>query len=251
MDWLSVVAIAYTSGAEAWTQGGVTVRRVLGGTNNALYRVECGEQWYACKLCVADERCRAAREYGALALLHRAGTDIAPQPLLLDESCALLPYPVVIYRWLPGTPLGPSLTAGQLAALLESIQRIHALRRDDWRDAGLPDAWFHWFDYAPYLAELDGFLIKYGGWLVACQAAGQNLRDRLARLVDGCAARSVGPWLRYDRESRQDNTLHIDRIPFREQAKRSWLGHQTAQVRAFFDYLPHNLKLFPLWYQAP
>jgi aminoglycoside phosphotransferase (APT) family kinase protein len=186
-DWLQVVAAAYVSEAANESRGGVSVHRVAGGANNALYRVESGGQQYACKLCVADERRRAMREYGVLYLLQAAGANLAPQPLLLDESCTILPFPAVVYRWLPGEPLGPSLTAGQLAALLQSIQQIHAFRRDDLEHAALPDAWFHWFDFCPYLAELDDFLATYGGWLVTHEPAGRGLRDRLARLVDRCA----------------------------------------------------------------
>jgi hypothetical protein len=66
-------------------------------------------------------------------------------------------------------------------------------------------------------------------------------------LVDGCAAHLGGPWLKYDRESRQENTLHIDRIAFTEQATQSWLDYQTSQVRAFFDYLPHNFNMTWSW----
>jgi len=72
-DWLRVVAAARAAGAGTWTEGGVMVCRVDGGFNNALYRVETGGSCYACKLCVADERRRAAREYGALRLLRAAG----------------------------------------------------------------------------------------------------------------------------------------------------------------------------------
>ena len=185
-DWLHAVATAHAAGAGTWTDGRVTVRRVTGGANNALYQVEAGGQRYACKLCVADERGRAAREYGALRLLHAAGLDIAPQPLWLDESCTILPFPTVVYRWLPGDPLGSSPTPRQLAALLESFHRLHALRRSDYEDSDLPDAWFHWFDFAPYLAELHDFLAAYGDWLATTEPDGQDLRDRLARLVDSC-----------------------------------------------------------------
>jgi len=91
--WLDVVAAAHAAGAETWNGRGVTVHRIAGGANNALYRVEAGGQSCACKLCVADERHRAAREYGTLQLLHAAGLDVAPHPLWLDESCTVLPYP--------------------------------------------------------------------------------------------------------------------------------------------------------------
>ncbi len=185
--WLPAVASTHAAKAYTWTERGVTVRRVTGGFNNALYCVETGGQRYACKLCVADERRRAAREYGALRLLQAAGLDIAPQPLWLDESCSVLPYPVVVYRWLPGAPLDPPLTAQQLAALISSIQHLHALRPGDFEYVELSDGWFHWFDFTPYLDELHGFLAKYGPWLVATHPAGRDLYGRLARLVDGCA----------------------------------------------------------------
>lgn len=161
------------------------VRRITGGANNALYRVETGGQIYAAKLCVVDGRRRAAREYGALRLLRAAGLDIAPQPVWLDESCALVPFPVVIYHWLPGEPLSPTPTSRQLAALLDSFHRMHALRQGD-LDSTLPDAIFHWLDFESYLAELQDFLATYGTWLATTKPDGQNLRDRLARLVDDC-----------------------------------------------------------------
>ena len=107
--WLPAVAAAHAAGADAWTGGGVTVCRVSGGGNNALYRVEIDGRSYACKLCVADERRRAAREYGALTLLRAAGLDVAPEPLWLDESCTALPYPTVVYAWLAGEDINQGL----------------------------------------------------------------------------------------------------------------------------------------------
>jgi hypothetical protein len=68
-----------------------------------------------------------------------------------------------------------------------------------------------------------------------------------AGLVDGCAAHLVGTWLKYDRESRQENTLRPMRIAFTEQAERSWLDYQTSQVWAFFDYLPYDLNMVWSW----
>jgi hypothetical protein len=185
-DWLRVVGAAYASGTEVWTEDEVTARRVTGGANNALYHVTLDGQQVACKLCVDDGRQRAVREYGALCLLQAAGVDIAPQPLLLDQSCALLPFPTVVYRWLPGEALGPLIAPEQLAALLHSIQQAHALRQDDFEEMALPEAWFHWFDLNPYLAELEAFLVQYGGWLVHHEPDGADLQERLVRLVDRC-----------------------------------------------------------------
>jgi aminoglycoside phosphotransferase (APT) family kinase protein len=185
-DWLRLVAAAHAAGAETRTEDGVAVHRVKGGYNNALYQIEADGVRYACKLCVADGRHRAAQEYGALRTLHAAGLDIAPGPLWLDESRTIAPFPAVIYRWLSGAPLQPPLTANQLAALLDSIQHIHALRSGD-SDSGLRDSWFHKFDFGWYLAELGDFLEKYGPWLATTDPAGPDLRDRLMRLIDHCA----------------------------------------------------------------
>lgn len=185
--WLRAVAAAYAAGADTWTEDGVTVHRVTGGFNNALYRVEGDGQRYACKLCVADECHRADREYAALRLLQAAGLDIAPQPLWLDDSCTIVPFPAVAYRWLPGEPLSPPLTAQQLGALLDSFQGLHTLQPGDFECHDVPDAWAHWFDFEVYLVELRDFLAKYGSWLAATDPDGRDLCDQLAHLVDGCA----------------------------------------------------------------
>jgi aminoglycoside phosphotransferase (APT) family kinase protein len=180
--WLPAVAAAHAADAGRWSAGDVTVRRVRGGYNNALYRVWADGASYACKLCVPDERHRAAREYDALRLLRAAGLDIAPEPLWLDASPTTLPYPVVVYRWLEGDALHTPLTSAQLSALLEALQQMHALRPGVLRP-DLRDAWFQWFDWAPYLEELQASLTLYGAWLAAHDPAGPELRDRLARLV--------------------------------------------------------------------
>ena len=129
---------------------------MAGGANNALYRVTGDGQQIACKLCVPDDRQRAAREYGVMQLLRSAGADVAPEPLWLDESCTLAPFPVVMYRWLSGEPLPMDMTGAQWTAFAGTIQQIHALRQANCGDSGLPDAWFHWFDVEAYLAELEG-----------------------------------------------------------------------------------------------
>jgi aminoglycoside phosphotransferase (APT) family kinase protein len=183
---------------------------VGGGANNALYRIEVHGQRYACKLCVADERRRAAREYGALRLLYVAGLDIAPEPLLLDESSTVVGYPAVIYRWVPGVSLGPSLTAQQWAALLDSFHRIHALQARDFEDAGLLDAWFHWFDVGPYLDEMQALLAQHGPWLAVAAPQGQTLCDRLAWLVESCREAVAAAAVDLARESVSLRLCHVD-----------------------------------------
>ena len=168
---------------------------MTGGNNNALYRVHAHGQIIACKLCVADQRHRAACEYAALRLFQSTGLDVAPEPLGLDESCEVVLYPAVVYRWLPGEPLGPALTDAQLEALLASVQLVHTLEPS--RHPEMADSWFHWFDFTLYLAELDDLLAQYGPWLEASDSEGRALQVRLARLLDGCeqfiAAAHVNP----------------------------------------------------------
>ena len=189
--WLQAVAIAHSEQAQTWTEHGLTVQRVSGGANNALYRVVVDGQQFACKLCVDDERQRARREYGALRTLKATGLDLAPDPLWLDESCVVVPYPAVAYRWLSGKPMGAELTgaeltAWQLDALIESIQRVHSVRPGDVAESGLPDAWFHWFDLGRYLDELGGLLASYGPWLIDADQQGREMYERLSRLRANC-----------------------------------------------------------------
>jgi aminoglycoside phosphotransferase (APT) family kinase protein len=181
--WLEVVAAAYAAGAERWAAEGITTTRIPGGFNNALYHVEVDGQRYGCKLCVVDERHRAAREYRALRALAAAGLDIAPHPIRLDESCSIVPFPTVVYRWLPGKPLPPTLSQEQLVALLESIQQVQSLPRS----YSLPDAWFHWFAFQPYLEEMRTFLPRFGPWLKESDPDGESLCRRIDQLIIHCA----------------------------------------------------------------
>ena len=207
---LQLVAAARAAGADDWEKDGAKVCRVPGGFNNALYRVDAEGQPYAVKLCVADGRRRAAREYGVPQLLHSAGLDIAPQPLWLDESCTILPFPTVVYRWLPGDSINGFLTEQQLVGLLQTYQCMHALRESDHAHVDLPDAWFHWFDFEPYLDELDDFLVEYGPWLAISVPQGQDLRDRLARLLDRFVAVVAGTAANPGREDVPRSICRVD-----------------------------------------
>lgn len=184
---LQAVAAAQARQAQTWTEHDVKVQRITGGANNALYRVEAGGEHVACKLCVKDDRQRARREFSALRVLEATGLDVAPQPLWLDESCAVVSYPAVAYRWTSGSSLGPELTSRQLAVLIESLQQIHRVRPGDLAGYELADAWFHWFDFEPYLDELHGLLAEHGPWLIDTERRGRELCARLERLVEACA----------------------------------------------------------------
>ncbi|MBN1936061.1 MAG: aminoglycoside phosphotransferase family protein [Anaerolineae bacterium] len=191
---LRAVAAAHEAQQVEMAVDGCGVRRIAGGNNNALYRVDVDGGSLACKLCVDDGRQRAEREYANMRLLCQVGLDIAPEPLRLDTGCALLPFPTVVYRWLDGEPIRPPVSAQQLAALLRSFQQMHDLSPSQYSESAVMDAFFHWFAYAPYLADLNGFLDLYGPWLASLGASDlggglteRALLDRMRRLVDGCA----------------------------------------------------------------
>lgn len=78
---MKAVGTAHREQADTWTERGVAVRRVTGGANNAVFRVEADGEHFACKLCVDDGRQRSGREYGTLRLLQAVGLDLAPEPL--------------------------------------------------------------------------------------------------------------------------------------------------------------------------
>jgi thiamine kinase-like enzyme len=184
--WLHVIAAAQAAGADTWIEDGIAIHRVKGGYNNALFRVQVDGACYACKLCVPDIRQRAAREYSLLQLLFHAGLDLAPKPIYIDESGDLVPFPVLVYNWLPGDPLTPPLARKHLSAFLSSYQLLHSLQPDR-VEAQVKDAWFHWFAWEPYLAELEAWTNGYGAWLAHTDSDGPDLRKRLARLVQQCS----------------------------------------------------------------
>jgi thiamine kinase-like enzyme len=77
-----------------------TIVRVKGGRNNLLYKAQQQDQILAIKFCVPDQRDRAGREYQCLDALKNAGSQIVPEPLLLDRYS--YKYPVVVQTWLEG-----------------------------------------------------------------------------------------------------------------------------------------------------
>jgi thiamine kinase-like enzyme len=186
-DILRVVNFAHRQDLPDYQDGGWQVQRIYGGMNNALYRVELDGQVFACKLCVSDERRRAEREYAALELLQLRRLDLAPRPLGVDLSASILPYPVVVYQWCDGQSLNSNRNEYDLPILLNSLQRLHTCRPELQDRHRLPfpvqKAWFHWFERAPYIRELDGFIEKYAPWLRRISNEGQALSLRLEQLV--------------------------------------------------------------------
>jgi hypothetical protein len=117
-------------------------------------------------------------------LIESRSLDIAPKPLVLDESCSIVPYPAVVYTWQEGEPFGSVPTQDQLAALLVVLVRQLGCRPLPDDDPGLVSAWFHWFDRGPYLRELHELLDLYGKWLAKQPPNGRDLCNRLHLLVE-------------------------------------------------------------------
>jgi thiamine kinase-like enzyme len=210
-DIMKTVGEAYRLNQDQYERAGLSVDRIRSGMNNALYRVTAGSRRYACKLCVADERRRAPREFAALQLLAGRGADIAPHPVGIDENACLSPFPALIYDWLDGTPLNRSADADQLAGLADALHRLHAVQPAG-RAVG-PDAWFHWFALDPYLAELAGFLDSYHDWIIDRLPGGADLYTRLARLVDACMRSVRSRQVDISREGVPLRFCHVDPNP--------------------------------------
>ena len=106
---------------------GWRVSPVPGGANNRLYHASHGEQTYAIKLAIRDERDRAGREYAALQAIESAGADFAPRAVLLDRDCYR--QPVVVQTWLDGDVLAaPPSDPAQWDALVQHYCAIHSIR---------------------------------------------------------------------------------------------------------------------------
>ncbi|MBI5035468.1 MAG: aminoglycoside phosphotransferase family protein [Chloroflexi bacterium] len=224
LDWLRIVANARNANANDWDEDGVSVQRIGGGGNNAMYRVRLSANVrrtfevrctfalddYACKLCVVDDRHRAQREFAALDLLQRANLDLAPQPIALDESCTLFEFPVVAYRWLEGSPLEPPLSKTQLHALLDSLQQLHTIRPADFLDVKLHDAYFHDFNFDFYIRELRKFFSDYARWLATSVPDGPQLAERQNRLIDTCAEKIAQSRVNPSRDHIAVRLSHVD-----------------------------------------
>ncbi len=185
-QYLNAIANIQSNGINFGEGGNFKIQHVFGGSNNALFRIETESEVFACKLCVEDGRRRAAREYGALKTIYSARIDIAPEPLFLDESKSMVPYPVVFYRWTEGKPLQSPTTQRQLNNFLNSYHQLHSIQPFN-NSPFQFDAWFHWFDFEQYLQEITELFDLYTPWLKNHFRSGANLRDRLKDICKQCS----------------------------------------------------------------
>ncbi len=98
-------------------------QRISGSANNLLYHATSNTADLAIKFTIRDARHRARREYHALLALQEVGVDLAPQPILLDET--RYPLPVVVQSWVAGeVTAAPPQTDATWQLLIEHYVRI-------------------------------------------------------------------------------------------------------------------------------
>lgn len=188
-EWLKAIRAALENNIDKWVKDDFTLNRIFGGANNAIYKLKTLDGKFAVKLCVEDERHRAFREYYSLRIFQEANIDIAPIPIILDESKNILPFPFVIYRWLEGTSLQNQPSSAYLNSFLQSYQKLHSIppetisQMQRINNQGFPTAWFHWFDFGTYITEIKELYHLYSPWLADFVLKGSELKKRLKSLI--------------------------------------------------------------------
>jgi aminoglycoside phosphotransferase (APT) family kinase protein len=123
---LSLLDYLAAAGAIAPEWHGWRIEPVTGGRNNLLYRARSEHGDYAVKFTMRDDRDRAGSEYRALLALQHAGLDVAPRPVLLEQT--RYRQPVVVQTWIEGEKVGvaPSSDA-DWRALLGYYRVVHGI----------------------------------------------------------------------------------------------------------------------------
>lgn len=102
---------------------------VSGSANNLLYQATNDTADLAIKFTIRDARRRARREYQALLALQKAEEDLAPEPILLDESS--YPLPVVVQSWVAGeVTAAPPQTDAAWQLLIEHYVQLARVTPD-------------------------------------------------------------------------------------------------------------------------
>jgi aminoglycoside phosphotransferase (APT) family kinase protein len=156
----------------------VRIERSSQGLNQTIYRVRIGDNVYACKLFVVDERRRAEREWTALRSLYQAGLKLGPEPVAYAPE-GPLPLPAIVYRWVNGVPLSASLMGeDEVVQLVDTLQQLHRVRPA--ADITPLVAWRQPEGFRTYLAEIRAFVDRYREW-----AMGPGLRAELPTWAAG------------------------------------------------------------------
>jgi aminoglycoside phosphotransferase (APT) family kinase protein len=124
LSLLDHLAAHAPTGSSVWREW--QIGSVSGGRNNLLYRAKSQHGDFAVKFTIRDDRDRAGSEYRALLALQRAGLDVAPRPVLLDQT--RYRQPVVVQTWIEGEKVGeaPSSDA-DWHALVQHYATVHRI----------------------------------------------------------------------------------------------------------------------------
>jgi hypothetical protein len=101
------------------------VKRIYGGGNNQLFRVETSRGHFALKHYIGssgDDHDRVGREFGGLSLLAGAGEKAVPRPIAADRDAR-----IAAYEWIDGTKVD-HFDARDMAASLAFLGRLHDRR---------------------------------------------------------------------------------------------------------------------------
>ena len=113
--------------------------RPIASGNNLLFRARrAGDDW-AVKLMIRDQRNRAQREFGALALIAGLGSPVGPRPVFTDLD--RYQHAVVVQTWIEGTALeSPPADDSTWLRILETYALIHRIPPADAVRRGIASA---------------------------------------------------------------------------------------------------------------
>jgi thiamine kinase-like enzyme len=127
---LDHLAATMPTGSSHWQEW--QIDPVTGGRNNLLYRVRSQHGDFAVKFTMRDDRDRAGSEYCGLLALQLAGLDLAPRPVLLEQT--RYRQPIVVQTWIDGEKVGraPAREADWLA-LARHYATVHRITPENTR----------------------------------------------------------------------------------------------------------------------
>ena len=205
ISWLPFIARCYNDFLGARNEWEFAIRpkeriyvsRANPSLNYAIFRVNTPEDIFCCKLLLADQRQRALREWNALRILDQHSLELAPLPVMLDESLSVLPLPVIVMSWVQGRPLNHQrLIPPMLNELIYALQRVHSLSPKQ-TTFDLPAGWTQPLTFAAMSQSFVDRLQIYQAWLQEAnpglpRVSIQGLQEaRLQRQLETAVSQSV------------------------------------------------------------
>ena len=147
------------------------------GSENLLWRVDCGSQEFALKLYLDAGQARSRRQFDGQQMFAPLG--LAPRPRWYDRHPPGLARQVLVYEWLPGDGLDVQ-DATQMQALAIAIARLHSGDPTD-----VHRFCPHPVNLAYFGRVLDGSIRTIQEWLK------RPVVEEIARLFDSLAHKST------------------------------------------------------------